>query len=74
MLGYILVEDYSLPFLLPFFMVLVEVKTQNSPFYGSSKLLNTWRMMGGEYQNFARTLAKTAPQSFFNGRKIEFLF
>jgi len=32
--------------------------------------LNTWRMMGG-YQNFARTLAKTAPKSFFYGRKIQ---
>ncbi len=71
MLGYILVEDYSLPFLLPFFMVLVEVKTQNSFFMVRQNYLNTWRMMGGEYQKFERTLAKTAPKSFFYAPKIQ---
>jgi hypothetical protein len=55
-------------------MVLVEVKTQNSPFYGSSKLFEHLAHDGGEYQNFARTLAKTAPKSFFYTDKIEILF
>ena len=44
-----------------FLMVLVEVKTQNSFFMVRQNYLNTWRMMGGEYQKFERTLAKTAP-------------
>ena len=48
-------------------------RSQNSkqPFYGSSKLLNRFQIVGG-YQNFRHSHDKTAPKSFFYTDKIEF--
>jgi len=48
-------------------------RSQNSKqlFYGSSKLLNRFQIVGG-YQNFRQSHDETAPSPFFYDPKIQF--
>jgi hypothetical protein len=69
MLGSILVEDYSLPFSLPFLMVLVEVKTQNSPFFCFVKIIKPIPDSRGGIKTLSKIRQRPRQSHFFISTK-----